>query len=131
MTNSKYNWDQYIINDQGMWQMLKEWNFYKIDWSAFNKTVVQRSAVASRFVRTTFYLQFGKLFRLFNFRRDLPKTIRNLYALQPGMSESLNFLVIPIPIPPLVIPIPSSQILVIPIPIPPKTSNALFSLYTV
>ena len=56
---------------------------------------------------------------------------------KPGMSESLNFLVIPIPIPPLVIPIPipipPSKILVIPvpIPIPLKSSYAIFRLYNV
>ena len=43
------------------------------------------------------------------------------------MSESLDFLVIPIPL--LVIPIPPSQILVIPIPL--EMSNAVFRLYTV
>jgi len=60
VTNSNYSWDQFTIIDQGMWQMLKEWNFYKIDWSAFNKKVVQRSAVASRFVKITLCLQFAK-----------------------------------------------------------------------
>ena len=32
--------------------------------------------------KNTLCLQFAKLFRLFNFRCDLPKTIRKLYALQ-------------------------------------------------
>ena len=52
-------------------------------------------------------------------------------VMKTGMSESLKFVVIPIPLLVIPIPIPPSQILVIPNPIPLKSSITIFRLSNV